>query len=349
MQPGLQVSVVVPTYNRLHLVRGCLEALARQVAPDAPWEVIVVDDGSTDGTRAALDGSSWPFPFTYLPKPNGGRGSACNLGVRHARAPWVAFVDDDCVVPSGWLAAVVTATRARAEVAGFAGVVEPIEEVRLVSRYVHRRRLFACPTVVNGRVLTLPGVAVLRRSAFEQVGGYDEWFRLPGGEDVDLGHRLLAAGETLAFEPTVVVRHHHRAGVRSLLEQVYGYGRASGLLNRKGGHRPSAAAIAARYVVAAGCLAAVPLYIARHVLARLELAEGAAYGLLDGLRKAAYGLGKARGLRDAVRDAAEMTWARRRRRWAWARAPLTLAADARAPRREAPDRGSPRPRPAAPL
>src|SRR3989339_227825 len=97
------ISVVIPTYNRSKSLKMCLQSLKKQSFKD--FEVIVVDDGSTDDTKKSFDSIS-SSRFRYIKKENGGQSSARNLGVKESVGDIIAFTDDDCVVDVNWLKAV---------------------------------------------------------------------------------------------------------------------------------------------------------------------------------------------------------------------------------------------------
>ena len=89
------MTVVVPTFNRKDKLLSCLEALARQSILPQEFEVVVIDDGSTDGTQEALQDRRFPFALRYLPPGECGSGQARNLGIQRARGEIVLFIGDD--------------------------------------------------------------------------------------------------------------------------------------------------------------------------------------------------------------------------------------------------------------
>src|SRR5215470_1254780 len=99
-----EMSVVIPTFNRLEVLAEVLQALEfQQGAP--PFEVVVVDDGSSDGTSAWLRSRTFRIPLRVLAQENRGPAAARNTGVAVAQGQWVAFLGDDTVPSPGWLAA----------------------------------------------------------------------------------------------------------------------------------------------------------------------------------------------------------------------------------------------------
>lgn len=102
------VSVIIPTYNREGLLREALASLARQTYPRDGFEVLIVDDGSTDGTEA-VSREAFPFTLRYLWQSNQGDAAARNLGVQQSQADFLVFLDDDIVVEPGYLAHLIDA------------------------------------------------------------------------------------------------------------------------------------------------------------------------------------------------------------------------------------------------
>jgi glycosyltransferase involved in cell wall biosynthesis len=102
------VSVIIPTYNRRALLRETLNSLAQQTYPGDRFEVIIVDDGSTDGT-VAIAGEAFPFVLRYFSQNNQGDATARNLGARQSQADFLVFLDDDILVEPGYLTHLIQA------------------------------------------------------------------------------------------------------------------------------------------------------------------------------------------------------------------------------------------------
>ena len=207
------VSVVVATRDRASLLRRLVAALeAQEGAP--PFEVVVVDDGSTDGTAALLGelagSTSLALHWRSLPA-NAGPAAARNAGWRDAVGTLVAFTDDDCVPAAGWLAALAAA-------AEHADVVQG----RTVADPAHggHRGWFDHTVEVDGERGWYETCNIAyRRDWLDRVGGFDEAFHLGSrsggsgpmwGEDTDLAWRVREAGGTTAFAVDAVVVHDVR-------------------------------------------------------------------------------------------------------------------------------------------
>ncbi len=209
-------SVVIPTYNRKALLRRCLEAALGQDYPD--YEVIVVDDGSTDGTGEMVR-REFPQVRYIRQEPNRGPAAARNRGIEAATGEIVAFTDDDCVVPRDWLTRLLEGFRRYPDVAGVGGFQDPPETLisdNPIARAEHTRRLQrwgeqAFREVTGGA--EVPGLGTnnvaYRRDVLLQVGGFDEGFPVAAGEDADLKLRIAQAGYKLLYIPIGV--EHYRA------------------------------------------------------------------------------------------------------------------------------------------
>jgi glycosyltransferase involved in cell wall biosynthesis len=186
----IRISVVIATKDRARYLERTLDSLEAQAGAPA-FEVIVVDNGSGDETKAVVERrcARTPFALTYLDEPQPNRGKARNRGVEAARGEYILFCDDDVQMPPGWIAAHETAHLG----AGDCIVNGPILNV---ASYESRPR----PKPANySRAYLCTCNASLPRRAFARVGGFDEAFDLYGWEDTELGVRLRQAGVRWRF------------------------------------------------------------------------------------------------------------------------------------------------------
>ncbi len=220
--PWRGCSIVIPTWNGLGMLRDCLEAIRANTpigdVDTGEWEVVVVDNGSADGTLEHLRGLTPPFRFVRSDE-NLGFARGCNLGARAARGDLLLFLNNDTLPQPGWLAPLVRELRSDPG-AGIAGAKLLYPNGRIQHAGIafsrdsripyhvypgfdshwpaanHRRELRA----VTGACL------LVRRDAFEAAGGFDEGYR-NGLEDIDLCLSVRARGGRIVYQPASVVVH----------------------------------------------------------------------------------------------------------------------------------------------
>jgi O-antigen biosynthesis protein len=220
-----KVSVVVATYNGSRTLQSCLQSLQQLNYPD--YEVILVDDGSTDQTPdiAKL------FPQTrYLRQTNQGLSAARNAGIRAARGEVVAFTDDDCRADEDWLCYLV-GDLVRSEFVGMGGPnFLPPEDSCVAAAVVVSPGGPAHVMLTDREAEHIPGCNMaFFKWALEEVGMFNPIYR-KAGDDVDVCWRLQERNYKIGFSPAAVVWHYRRSTVKAYLKQQAGYGEAEALL-----------------------------------------------------------------------------------------------------------------------
>ncbi len=212
--PPKLISIVITVRNEEHHLPELLDSLLRQ---EGPFEVVLVDSESRDGTLAIAQGYARRHPelFRVVSQP-GSRGIGRNRGVRESHGEFVAFIDGDCFADSGWLHALRGALGSAPIVAGRTVAVGK-------SGYgdLERVELFQ-----SGYDVTYPSCNLAyRRRLFEELGGFDA--RFITAEDIDLNLRAVRSGASIRYAPDAVVYHHMRATFVRFLYQAFwnGYGR----------------------------------------------------------------------------------------------------------------------------
>jgi hypothetical protein len=218
----VELSVVIAAYQAEATLGQQLDALAAQQVPFR-WEVVVADNGSTDGTVALARSYADRLPVRVVDaSARRGAGAARNVGVTVARAPAVAFCDADDVVAAGWLAAMHDALREHAFVAGAFEGRRLNDDAALRSRVLPQQDGLQESAHLPGLRHAGAGNMGLRTEVFRAVGGFD-----PGAlylEDTDLCWRVQLAGVPLVHLPAAVVHVRLRGGLRASARQGYDYG-----------------------------------------------------------------------------------------------------------------------------
>jgi GT2 family glycosyltransferase len=209
----LEISVVVPTYNRLDTLRYVIPALvAQDVRPNA-FEVIVADSNSNDGTAEYLAEVASTSPnVRHLPGPYTGRASARNAGIAAARAPIVLFTDADIIASPDLLARHLTrhAKGAARAVIGCEIQVDSYDAYLSKSGNPALRDPLHPPSRKHlSWLYFMTGNCSVRRADLERVGCFDESFTGYGHEDLELGYRLQHAGLSIEYAPEAVNYHWH--------------------------------------------------------------------------------------------------------------------------------------------
>jgi GT2 family glycosyltransferase len=232
----LKVSVVVPTYNRRESLARLLTGLTEQTYPARQFEVVLVDDGSTDGTVEMANRFDAPYDLRVLQQKHSGPAEARNRGVSEARGGLIVFLDDDVLPSNDLLDAHVDAHAGRANLVLIGPMLPPGDfprapwvrwEEELLQKQYHE--------LVMGAYACTPrqfytGNASLQRACFLEAGGFDPRFRR--AEDVELAYRLRNRAAAFAFEPNAQVLHYASRTFEAWCRTPYLYGRYDVAMDR---------------------------------------------------------------------------------------------------------------------
>jgi GT2 family glycosyltransferase len=212
------ISVIVVNWNRCDLLRACLQSLERQAG--ARLEVIVVDNGSQDGSAEMVAREFCGFVRLICNTENRGFCAANNQGIQAARGAFIALLNNDAEAEPGWLSALLSAFDAGAEIGMAASKIVMYEDRGRIDKAGHliypdgQNRGRGTGEPDDGRydrmeeVLWPDGCAAMyRKKMLDQIGGFDEDF-FAYGDDAELGLRARIAGWRCLYVPGAVVRHH---------------------------------------------------------------------------------------------------------------------------------------------
>ena len=222
------VSVVVPSYNARLTIEECLASLASQTYPEEYYEVLVADNGSTDGTQELV---RTRFPWVKMVHATEkGSGYARNAGIDAARGEFVLSTDSDCVVAPDWMEILVDAMMASpAGVAAIGGQILPYSTRTPVEQ--HKPVWVSQPTEATreaGIQYAATPNAIFRVAAVRGVGGFNGKL---GFDDTDLGLRLTKAGYRIEYTDRARVRHRNPSTLGELFGHRIKYGKHNFMLS----------------------------------------------------------------------------------------------------------------------
>jgi glycosyltransferase involved in cell wall biosynthesis len=226
-----RVSVIIPARNAERTIDRCLEALRQQTAPRETYEIIVVDDGSSDGTVAQAGACP---DVLLLQQAPAGPAVARNLGVRHAAGEIVLFTDADCAPVEDW----IECMEAPFQEQGIAGVKGAYltDQRSLIARFVQEEyedkyALMARDTYID---FVDTYAAGYRRDVFVANGGFDPAFSTASVEDQEFSFRLARQGHKMVFVPSAQVRHlGHAASLGAYFHKKFKIGYWKVLVHRR--------------------------------------------------------------------------------------------------------------------
>lgn len=239
MTPSYAISIIIPTYQRRASVERLLQALKAQTLPPDQFEVIVVIDGSNDGTEAMVAQFASPFALQPLWQPNKGRAAACNAGAYAARGELLVFLDDDMVPAPSFLTGHLEAHAGKERVGMMGAVpIDIADSSSPVIKYVgtkfnqHLQKLADPDYELHLRDF-YSGNFSIPRAILLEVGPYDEGFTIYGNEDLELGWRLRQDGVHLAYSPNALAKQQYLKGFDGLARDTIAKGRTAVLLAHK--------------------------------------------------------------------------------------------------------------------
>ena len=222
----LDFSVVIPSYNRPHSLKECLNSLYQSDFPRENFEIVVVDDGSSESYKEVQE----TFPdLVWLRTENGGPAIARNQGVARACGQYIAFTDDDCYVAPDWLSRLKTSFLS-APKAIVGGSTPAYERANLFDQVCQ----FICSLVYshynrepNKSSFFAGNNLALSRKSFDDLGGFKTVHTKYAAEDRTLCNHALSAGYQLIWNQQAIVYHHPRLSFRKFCRMFFSYGRGA--------------------------------------------------------------------------------------------------------------------------
>jgi len=229
---SIDISVVVPTYNRIRGLINCLDSLFTQDYPKDRYEIIVVDDSGNGEAKRVLDELKRTHPnLNYIIQHHKGPASARNIGAKASLGEIIGFVDDDCAVSKDWLRLMVESHTQNPAILAVGGLslAFTYKTPVLVSQFLSTCSI---ETYLHGKqeVIFFPTCNVsLKRRIFDKYR-FNETFPLPGGEDLEFFWRLFKEGYRFIWDKDIKVVHYREDSTQGFLRQAYIYGRGNFLV-----------------------------------------------------------------------------------------------------------------------
>lgn len=241
-QGGLSIdgiSVIIPTYNRIKTLLKTIKALENQSLSKKNFEIIVVDDGSTDSTEMELKYfmRNTSLNIRYFSQPSKRQGAARNLGIKHSNMPLLIFIGDDIVPETNFLEEHLNYHRENNKYGNVAviGYTQWPREFKVTPfmRYIGEYGYQFGYSLIKGED-SLPfnffytsNISILRKFVDELEYVFDEKFDAYGWEDIELGYRLEGIGMKLLYNPRAVAYHYHPVDLLSFCKRQFNVGRVS--------------------------------------------------------------------------------------------------------------------------
>jgi glycosyltransferase involved in cell wall biosynthesis len=225
----IEISIIIPVRNQIQTLSMALESLKRQIKHPRQFEIVICDDGSTDGTGDMLKRLRYPIFFKYFyNNPPAGRSINRNLGAERSAGGTLIFFDGDMVPSDGYINAILA--NIGSTIVSTGDVKPPINaKIGPLDKYLYSRGRHSIASQghdLPGRYFTSNNFSI-DRGLFLKTGGFDTNFIGWGGEDIDFGLRLKDLGVTIKNEPDAITFHHHQRTIGSLARDFYSFGENS--------------------------------------------------------------------------------------------------------------------------
>lgn len=235
------VSVITPVYNGEKTIAKCIESLLNQDYPKDKYEVIVVDNGSTDNASTVIkefvhkstSAQEHQRKICYIHEPVRGSYKARNTGIKQASGEMLAFMDADCIADKYWLKNGVEGF-SDDNVGCVAGTIKSCDPANYVEEYLSEREILSQQEKTDNMPLSYAKTAnaFYRRDVFERIGLFEE--KWVSGGDADLSWRMqLETDCKIKFITNALVLHKHRSSLKAMFRQCVKWGVGYSLLSRK--------------------------------------------------------------------------------------------------------------------
>ncbi|MDH4230915.1 MAG: glycosyltransferase [Nitrospirota bacterium] len=245
LKPNINISVIIPTFNRKNTLTKCLHALFDQTYPKKNYELIVIDDGSTDGTGEIMNTllSDAPCIMKYFRQVNSGPAAARNVGIKMAQGEIVLLIDDDIIAASSLLESHFNWHQKYSDdKTAVLGYVEWSHDINVTPfmRWLDNggpqfsyNKIFNETDVDPARYFYSCNISLKKKLLTENGEFFDEEFLIAGWEDIELGNRLKKRGVVLKFNKEAKAYHFRTVALSNYCRRMFKVGQTSHILARK--------------------------------------------------------------------------------------------------------------------
>ena len=234
MTADIEVSIIIPSFNSLDKLPSALRAIENLNFPTNNFELIIVDDGSTDGTQDYIASyiENTRISVTYIYQENAGPAAARNTGIRRALGEFLLFLDSDSYVDSDILVHFL-GHFPQPGLGGVGGDVIP-DYLNIITEFLDAVGTWRPGEDSSGRVTYLVTAnAFFLKQAVVEAGYFDEGFRIPGGEEPELCFRMRKIGYHFLFEKRSKVIHTHQNNLKALIGMSLNHGKGKAIMLTK--------------------------------------------------------------------------------------------------------------------
>ena len=207
-----KVSIIIPAFNEEKMIGQCLQSLLVLNYPKNKYEILVVDNNSTDATAKIIQ----KYEVSYLKEKRPAPAAARNLGIKKAKGEIVAFMDADCVVDKNWLINLIKGFHPNTKIAGVGGDIRALTHKNLIEKwadvFLFNHKFTKIPFLITGN-------CAYKTEVVKKVGLFNPSFRY--GEDVDLSWRIFSLGYQFAYAPKAIVYHQVPKSLGQLLKKYF--------------------------------------------------------------------------------------------------------------------------------
>ena len=213
----IKFSIVIPVFNSEKFIANTLEAILNQTGDED--EIIIVDDGSTDGTADIIK----KYPVKYIYQNHAGSAKARNTGWQNASGEIICFTDSDCLPERKWISKLLDHYTS-CDIVGVGGSYYIFNNGSFLSDCIHQEIVYR-HSKISGDTDFLGSFNVsYRKKTLEQLGGFDDSFRHASGEDNDLSYRIKKRGYRLVFDKDIKVGHYYPSKLFRYLRSQFWHG-----------------------------------------------------------------------------------------------------------------------------